>query len=293
MAKTKELSKDTRNKIVDLHQAGKTESAIGFRPFNTADRKSSYGVIDCDTNRRELIVKTGGVNNKASRKTYTFDMVSTKSTRFHCIAHGYGQTGTGKTFTMEAERSPNEQFTWDEDPLAGIIPRRLHQIFEKLSKNGTEFSVKVSLLEIYNEELFDLLSPSDDVSKRLQPFDDPKNKRGAANRKTASTLMNAYSSRSHSVFSVNIHMKEITLEGEELVKNGKLNLVDLAGSEDIGCSGAVDKCAREAGNVNQSLLTLGRVITALVEKRSHIPYRCSHLHPCTPSSDTSVYDKIR
>lgn len=63
-----------------------------------------------------------------------------------------------------------------QDPLAGIIPRTLHQIFEKLSKNGTEFSVKVSLLEIYNEELFDLLSPSDDVSERLQLFDDPRNK---------------------------------------------------------------------------------------------------------------------
>lgn len=63
-----------------------------------------------------------------------------------------------------------------QDPLAGIIPRTLHQIFEKLSENGTEFSVKVSLLEIYNEELFDLLSPSDDVTERLQLFDDPRNK---------------------------------------------------------------------------------------------------------------------
>ncbi|XP_029687973.1 kinesin-like protein KIF11 [Takifugu rubripes] len=100
--------------------------------------------------------------------------------------------------------------------------------------------------------------------------------------------MNAYSSRSHSVFSVNIHMKEITLEGEELVKNGKLNLVDLAGSEDIGCSGAVDKCAREAGNINQSLLTLGRVITALVEKRSHIPYSQN-----TSFSHTAICIKTR
>ncbi|CAG12333.1 unnamed protein product [Tetraodon nigroviridis] len=306
---------------------------VRCRPFNTVERKSSYGVIDCDTNRRELVVKTGGVNDKASRKTYSFDMVFGPAAKqidvyrsvvcpildevimgYNCTifartflyicwtcTRSYGQTGTGKTFTMEGERSPNEQFTWEEDPLAGIIPRTLHQIFEKLSENGTEFSVKVSLLEIYNEELFDLLSPSDDVSERLQLFDDPRNKRGvivkgleevtvhnkdevyqilergAAKRRTASTLMNAYSSRSHSVFSVTIHMKEITLEGEELVKIGKLNLVDLAGSENIGRSGAVDKRAREAGNINQSLLTLGRVITALVEKRPHIPYRESKL----------------
>lgn len=63
-----------------------------------------------------------------------------------------------------------------QDPLAGIIPRTLHQIFEKLASNGTEFSVKVSLLEIYNEELFDLLNPSADVTERLQLFDDPRNR---------------------------------------------------------------------------------------------------------------------
>lgn len=93
-----------------------------------------------------------------------------------CLLHSYGQTGTGKTFTMEGERSPDGQFTWEEDPLAGIIPRTLHQIFEKLSENGTEFSVKVSLLEIYNEELFDLLSPNEDVGERLQLFDVIRNK---------------------------------------------------------------------------------------------------------------------
>uniref|UniRef100_A0A6Q2Z6A4 Kinesin-like protein n=1 Tax=Esox lucius TaxID=8010 RepID=A0A6Q2Z6A4_ESOLU len=294
---------------------------VRCRPFNIAERKScSHGVVDTDQNRKEINVRTGGIGDKAARKTYTFDMVFGAAAKqievyksvvcpildevisgYNCTVFAYGQTGTGKTFTMEGERSPDEEFTWEEDPLAGIIPRTLHQIFEKLSDSGTEFSVKVSLLEIYNEELFDLLSPSPDVTERLQLFDDPRNKRGviikgleeitvhnknevyqilergSAKRKTASTLMNAYSSRSHSVFSVTIHMKEITVEGEELVKIGKLNLVDLAGSENIGRSGAVDKRAREAGNINQSLLTLGRVITALVEKRPHVPYRESKL----------------
>uniref|UniRef100_UPI003D9F85B2 kinesin-like protein KIF11 n=1 Tax=Danio rerio TaxID=7955 RepID=UPI003D9F85B2 len=294
---------------------------VRCRPFNTVERKSgSHTVVECDQNRKEVIMRTGGATDKAARKTYTFDMVFGPSAKqievyrsvvcpildevimgYNCTIFAYGQTGTGKTFTMEGDRSPNEEFTWEEDPLAGIIPRTLHQIFEKLSNNGTEFSVKVSLLEIYNEELFDLLSPAPDVTERLQLFDDPRNKRGvtikgleeitvhnknevyqilergAAKRKTASTLMNAYSSRSHSVFSVTIHMKEITLDGEELVKIGKLNLVDLAGSENIGRSGAVDKRAREAGNINQSLLTLGRVIKALVERGPHVPYRESKL----------------
>ena len=70
-------------------------------------------------------------------------------------------------------------------------------------------------------------------------------------------------------------MKETTPEGEDVIKIGKLNLVDLAGSENISRSGAKDGRAREAGNINQSLLTLGRVITALVEHSGHIPYRCS------------------
>ncbi|XP_012889776.1 PREDICTED: kinesin-like protein KIF11 [Dipodomys ordii] len=294
---------------------------VRCRPFNLAERKANaHSVVECDHARKEVSVRTGGLTDKSSRKTYTFDMVFGASTKqidvyrsvvcpildevimgYNCTVFAYGQTGTGKTFTMEGERSPNEAFTWEEDPLAGIIPRTLHQIFEKLSANGTEFSVKVSLLEIYNEELFDLLNPSSDVSERLQMFDDPRNKRaviikgleeitvhnkdevyqilekGAAKRTTAATLMNAYSSRSHSVFSVTIHMKETTIDGEELVKIGKLNLVDLAGSENIGRSGAVDKRAREAGNINQSLLTLGRVITALVERTPHVPYRESKL----------------
>ncbi|XP_071295242.1 kinesin-like protein KIF11 isoform X3 [Agelaius tricolor] len=294
---------------------------VRCRPFNASELKvNSYAVVDCDQARKEVSIRTGGVTDKSSRKTYTFDMVFGAQAKqidvyrsvvcpildevimgYNCTVFAYGQTGTGKTFTMEGERSPNEEYTWEEDPLAGIIPRTLHQIFEKLTENGTEFSVKVSLLEIYNEELFDLLNPTPDVGERLQMFDDPRNKRGviikgleevtvhnknqvyqilergAAKRTTAATYMNAYSSRSHSVFSITIHMKETTVDGEELVKIGKLNLVDLAGSENIGRSGAVDKRAREAGNINQSLLTLGRVITALVERAPHIPYRESKL----------------
>ncbi|CAN0016651.1 kinesin-like protein KIF11 [Lampetra fluviatilis] len=295
---------------------------VRCRPLNGIERKAnSYSVVECDQARKELSVKLNvPLGEKSSKKTYTYDMVFGPAAKqieiyksvvypildevilgYNCTVFAYGQTGTGKTFTMEGERSPNDEFTWEEDPLAGVIPRTLHQIFEKLTSLGVEFSVKVSLLEIYNEELFDLLSSSPDIGERLQMFDDPRNKgavlikgleevtvhnkdevyhileHGAAKRRTASTLMNAYSSRSHSVFSITIHMKETMMDGEELVKIGKLNMVDLAGSENIGRSGAVDKRAREAGNINQSLLTLGRVITALVERTPHIPYRESKL----------------
>jgi kinesin family member 11 len=92
-------------------------------------------------------------------------------------------------------------------------------------------------------------------------------------RRVAETLMNKASSRSHSIFTVTIHMKETTTDGEDLMKVGKLNLVDLAGSECVGRSGAKNERLREAGNINQSLLTLGRVINALVEHSGHVPYR--------------------
>ena len=101
--------------------------------------------------------------------------------------------------------------------------------------------------------------------------------KGSEKRKTAETFMNAQSSRSHTVFTVTVHIKECTMDGEEVLRIGKLNLVDLAGSENIGRSGAQGSRVREASNINQSLLTLGRVISSLVEHAPHIPYRESKL----------------
>lgn len=84
---------------------------------------------------------------------------------YNCTVFAYGQTGTGKTFTMEGERSPTADVTWEKDPLAGIVPRTLSQLFDELRLLQVDFSVKVSFLELYNEELFDLLSSSDDMTK--------------------------------------------------------------------------------------------------------------------------------
>ncbi|MPC70147.1 Kinesin-like protein KIF11 [Portunus trituberculatus] len=158
--------------------------------------------------------------------------------------------------------------------------------------------MRVSFLELYNEELFDLLSAHDDFSKlRLHENSSKKGsyisqglevlvrsksevysilEKRSKQRQTAATLMNTHSSRSHTVFTVTVHMKD-TVDGDELMKTGELHLVDLVGSGNIGRSGAVEKRARQAGNINMSFLTLGRVITALVEKVPHIPYRESKL----------------
>lgn len=195
---------------------------------------------------------------------------------------------------------------------AGMIPRVLFKLFHQLESSGADYSVKVSYVELYNEELRDLLAPelsapigstqpmglgnSKETQTGLKIFDDTSKKgvfiqgleetpvkdfsdalallaKGSQRRQIAATKFNDHSSRSHSVFSITVHAKETSALGDDLLKVGKLNLVDLAGSENIGRSGAENKRAREAGMINQSLLTLGRVINALVDKSSHVPYR--------------------
>lgn len=180
--------------------------------------------------------------------------------------------------------------------FAGIIPRALHKLFEKLGKDKDDTSVKCSFIELYNEELRDLLCV--DESQKVKIYDAANGKggvvvqgmeetyimsakqgvallqEGSHKRQVAATKCNDLSSRSHTVFTITVNLKTIAEDGEVLIRTGKLNLVDLAGSENIGRSGAENKRAREAGMINQSLLTLGRVINALVDQATHIPYRC-------------------
>jgi len=215
---------------------------------------------------------------------------------FNCTIFAYGQTGTGKTHTMTGDI--NDASTIAEG--AGVIPRAVNQIFNHLESIGgaTEYTVKCCFLELYNEEITDLLAmgTSSDPKVRIledrsgvnmQGLEEPHVKTAAdiftlletgnARRRTAETLLNKQSSRSHSVFVVTLSVREVLAEGEEVIRVGKLYLVDLAGSENVSRSGAVDQRAKEAGNINKSLLTLGRVITALVEGQVHVPYRDSKL----------------
>ncbi|KAG6866932.1 hypothetical protein C0991_003848 [Blastosporella zonata] len=236
---------------------------------------------------------------------------------YNCTLFAYGQTGTGKTYTMQGDLNPTPM--GNPSANAGMIPRVLFRLFHQLEKSKTDYSVKISYIELYNEELRDLLANDfsaphgstqpmglgnkdsgkvpdnglkifDDTNKRgvtIQGLEELVVKdsqaalalltKGSQRRQIAATKFNDHSSRSHSVFSITVHVKEPSIVGEDLLKVGKLNLVDLAGSENIGRSGAENKRAREAGMINQSLLTLGRVINALVDKASHIPYRESKL----------------
>ncbi|KAI5061018.1 hypothetical protein GOP47_0023523 [Adiantum capillus-veneris] len=294
------------------------------RPFNDDEvRTSAPQVVSCNEHRREVSVNLN-IAAKQVDRTFTFDKVFGPQAQqqdlyeqaivpivnevlegFNCTIFAYGQTGTGKTYTMEGNGRKTKDGTMPVD--AGVIPRAVQQIVDTLEAQNAEYSMKVTFLELYNEEITDLLAPEDiaraledrQQKKPLALMEDGKGgvlvrgleeeivysaneiynllERGSAKRRTAETLLNKQSSRSHSIFSITIHIKEATPEGEDLMKCGKLNLVDLAGSENISRSGARDGRAREAGEINKSLLTLGRVITALVEHLGHIPYRDSKL----------------
>ncbi|GLT89628.1 hypothetical protein SLE2022_076050 [Rubroshorea leprosula] len=292
------------------------------RPLSEDEQRSNVPrVISCNEHKREVTVLQH-VANKQVDRIFTFDKVFGPKAQqrtiydqaivpivnevldgFNCTVFAYGQTGTGKTYTMEGGMRNKGG---DLPAEAGVIPRAVRQIFDTLEAQNADYSMKVTFLELYNEEITDLLAPDDNSrcleDKQRKPIslmEDGKGcvvvrgleeeavysaneiynllERGAAKRRTADTLLNKRSSRSHSVFSITVYIKEAAVGDEDLIKCGKLNLVDLAGSENISRSGARDSRAREAGEINKSLLTLGRVINALVEHSAHIPYRDSKL----------------
>ncbi|KAL8129765.1 hypothetical protein V2J09_018920 [Rumex salicifolius] len=292
------------------------------RPLSDDEQKLNISrAVTCNEQKREVITSQS-IGNKQLDKVFTFDkvfgpksqqrsiydqaispIVSEVLDGFNCTVFAYGQTGTGKTYTMEGGmRSKNGDLPIE----AGVIPRAIRQIFDTLEAQGADYSIKVTFLELYNEEISDLLAaednsrfPDEKQKKSVSLMEDGKGcvvvrgleeevvysandiynllERGAAKRRTADTLLNKRSSRSHAVFTITVHVKEAVIGEEELIKCGKLNLVDLAGSENILRSGVREGRAREAGEINKSLLTLGRVINALVEHSVHIPYRDSKL----------------
>ncbi|XP_065064430.1 kinesin-like protein KIF15 isoform X2 [Rhopilema esculentum] len=214
----------------------------------------------------------------------------------------YGQTGSGKTFTMLGPPDDSDNFSHE---LRGVIPRGFEYMFSLINreqeKHGDrkEFICKCSFLEIYNEQIFDLLDPAsvglhlrEDIKKGvfvegLQERDIISAKdaykvltSGWMNRRVASTSMNRESSRSHAVFTVSIQSKE-KKGGIANIKVSRLHLVDLAGSERQKDTRTEGVRLKEAGNINRSLSALGNVIMALVDiahgKTRHVHYRDSKL----------------
>ncbi|KAK6303947.1 hypothetical protein J4Q44_G00264010 [Coregonus suidteri] len=285
---------------------------VRCRPMNEKERAANFErVVEVDVELGQVAVRNPrGAAAHQHPKVFTFDSVYDWNSKqvdlydetfrplvdsvllgFNGTIFAYGQTGTGKTYTMEGVHSDPER--------RGVIPNSFEHIFTHISRSqNQQYLVRASYLEIYQEEIRDLLSKdqscrlelkerpdtgvyvkdlSSFVTKSVREIEHVMNV-GNQNRSVGSTNMNEHSSRSHAIFVITIECSEMGVDGENHIRVGKLNLVDLAGSERQTKTGAQGERLKEATKINLSLSALGNVISALVDGRStHIPYRDSKL----------------
>lgn len=254
------------------------------------EEKSSLGAVSRKNHPFEFdrVFAPGTQNNEIFGEIS--QLVQSALDGYNVCIFCYGQTGSGKTYTMSSDD--------------GMIPRATHMIYDtitKLKEKSWEYTMEGSFVEVYNEELNDLLTPnersSDGRPKRLEIRHDEARKQTAilhcksvrlnsassvermlqeaqSNRSVAATKANERSSRSHSVFILKL-VGENSATGERC--EGTLNLVDLAGSERLKHSQAEGERMKETQNINKSLSCLGDVIEALGRGSGHVPYRNSKL----------------
>ncbi|XP_077116550.1 kinesin-like protein KIF17 isoform X1 [Ranitomeya variabilis] len=283
---------------------------VRCRPMNSRERElKCRAVVTMDSTRGQCFIRRPE-GEEETPKQFTFDgayyvehcteqiyneiafpLVEGVTEGYNGTIFAYGQTGSGKSFSMQGVSDPAAQ--------RGIIPRAFEHVFESIQcAENTKFLVRASYLEIYNEEIRDLLG--EDTKLKLELKEHPDRgvyvkalsqhtvhsvaecekimDTGWRNRSVGYTLMNKDSSRSHSIFTITIEICTTDENGEDHLRAGKLNLVDLAGSERQSKTGATGERLKEATKINLSLSALGNVISALVDGKSkHIPYRDSKL----------------
>ncbi|XP_051844300.1 kinesin-like protein KIF17 isoform X2 [Antechinus flavipes] len=283
---------------------------VRCRPMNQREKDlNCQSVVTVDCARGQCFIQNPGAADEPP-KQFTFDgayylehyteqiyneiaypLVEGVTEGYNGTIFAYGQTGSGKSFTMQGLPDPPTQ--------RGIIPRAFEHIFESVQcAENTKFLVRASYLEIYNEDIRDLLGA--DTKQKLELKEHPEKgvyvkglsmhtvhsvaqcerimEMGWKNRSVGYTLMNKDSSRSHSIFTISIEIYAVDERGKDHLRAGKLNLVDLAGSERQSKTGATGERLKEATKINLSLSALGNVISALVDGRcKHIPYRDSKL----------------
>ncbi|KAL1427798.1 hypothetical protein MTO96_003139 [Rhipicephalus appendiculatus] len=222
----------------------------------------------------------------------TNSLVQSAMDGYNVCIFAYGQTGSGKTYTLTGV-SNTEQLQAE-----GIAPRAFRRMFELVKENEMKqsFLVTATFLELYNERFVDLLKANSNPEEKLEVRKDSSGHtfvpgvtteevsnsaqlcecfaRALRNRRVACTRMNAQSSRSHFVATVEVTSTN-RLNGAVL--RGKLSLVDLAGSERLDKSGLEGHHIKETNSINKSLSALGDVIQALVTQQSHVPYRNNKL----------------
>lgn len=276
--------------VVRCRPLSPKETERGFKSvINVFPEQALIELIPKDGNSKTRTFFYNSVYGQNSTQRFIYDdtarpIVSAFLEGYNGTIFAYGQTGTGKTFTMEGEPEKEEQ--------KGIILHSFDQVFAHIqSTKDRTFLVRASYLQIYKENLYDLLGDPA-VKLKVRQVDDsvtvlglsshivksPKEitdllMKGKENRVTGETLMNKHSSRSHSVFTVIVEQANETIG----CRVGKLHLVDLAGSERLEKTGTDKKGQMEGILINQSLSCLGNVINALVTGQKHIPYRESKL----------------
>lgn len=301
------------NEVQDLK--GNIRVYCRIRPF-LSGQSQNHTTVEFIGDDGELIISNPLKQGKESRKLFKFNKVFGQATSqeevfldtrplirsvldgFNVCIFAYGQTGSGKTYTMSGPNLSSKS-DW------GVNYRALHDLFHisQSRKNSIVYEVGVQMVEIYNEQVRDLLS-SNGPQKRLGIWNTTQPNGlavpdasmhsvnsmqnvlelmniGMMNRATSATALNERSSRSHSVLS--IHVRGTEVKTNSLLR-GCLHLVDLAGSERVDRSEATGDRLKEAQHINKSLSALGDVIFALAQKSPHVPYRNSKLTQLLQSS---------
>lgn len=284
---------------------------VRCRPFSRKEEITECeNILEIDDKLGQIIIRNPKAPPDEPMKVFTFDSVYGWSSNqsdvyddavrplvesvlqgFNGTIFAYGQTGTGKTYTMQGVSNDPDR--------RGVIPSSFEHIFTHISRTKNQkYLVRSSYLEIYQEEIRDLLCK--DNNKKLELKESPdfgvyvkdlssvvtKNATeiehvmsiGNQSRSVGFTNMNERSSRSHAIFVITVECSEVGPDGEDHIRVGKLNMVDLAGSERQSKTGAKGKRLKEAAKINLSLSALGNVISALVDgKSTHVPYRDSKL----------------
>ncbi|XP_029938685.1 kinesin-like protein KIF1A isoform X1 [Salarias fasciatus] len=304
--------------------------AVRVRPFNSREiGKESKCIIQMSGNTTTIINPKQAKDNKSFNFDYSYwshtspedvnyasqmrvykdigeEMLLHAFEGYNVCIFAYGQTGAGKSYTMMGKQDVKDQ--------EGIIPLLCEDLFTKINDNtdnSMSYSVEVSYMEIYCERVRDLLNPKnkgnlrvrehplmgpyvEDLSKlAVTSYNDIQDLMDSGNkaRTVAATNMNETSSRSHAVFNIIFTQKRHDAETDNTSeKVSKISLVDLAGSERADSTGAKGTRLKEGANINKSLTTLGKVISALAEVdsgpnknkkkkkvESFIPYRDSVL----------------
>uniref|UniRef100_A0A671PJC6 Kinesin-like protein n=1 Tax=Sinocyclocheilus anshuiensis TaxID=1608454 RepID=A0A671PJC6_9TELE len=284
---------------------------VRCRPLNRKEESMGYEhIVQMDVKLGQVALRNPKAGPGELLKTFTFDAVYDACSKqsdlydetvrplidsvlrgFNGTIFAYGQTGTGKTYTMQGQ--------WLDAERRGIIPNSFEHIFTHISRSqNQQYLVRASYLEIYQEEVRDLLTKdhskklelkesadsgvyikdlSSFVTKNVKEIEHVMNV-GNQTRSVGFTNMNEHSSRSHAIFIITVECSQLGPDGQNHILVGKLNLVDLAGSERQTKTGVQGERLKEATKINLSLSALGNVISALVDGRSsHVPYRDSKL----------------